>query len=265
MGIVNVTPDSFSDGGQYFATESAVAHALQLVKDGADVLDLGAESTRPGSRPVKPETQVERLLPVVKELRKHTLAPISIDTASSFVAKTMLENGADIINDISAARFDADMLKVCKSFNAPIVLMHMQGTPRNMQQNPSYNNVVGEVCDFLSQAAQTALKAGLAPGQIILDPGLGFGKTLEHNLDLVRNIPQLAALGYPLLIAASRKTFLRTLLQNQGQEVTLDDLDTATNAVTMQSFKGGAHMVRVHNVKAAVITRQILENIVIKV
>lgn len=260
MGIVNVTPDSFSDGGLYLETDKAVAHALELAADGADILDLGAESTRPGSQSVCPELQIERLLPVLRGIRAKTDMPVSIDTTSSVVAETMLKNGADIINDISAARFDDKMLTVCQKHGAPIVLMHMQGTPKNMQADPQYNDVVTEVCTFLLNAAQRAEKAGLAKNQIILDPGLGFGKTLEHNLELMRNVAKLKALGYPLLIAASRKTFLRTLLTgDKNKPAELEALDTATNVTTMLSLSGGADMVRVHNVKTAAVTRRIFE------
>lgn len=252
MGIVNVTPDSFSDGGKYLECDQAVAHALELVRDGADILDLGAESTRPGSQAVPAAIQVERLLPVLRKLRAHTDTPVSIDTTSAEVAAVMLENGADIINDISAARFDGNMLKTCKAFNAPVILTHMQGTPQNMQQNPAYDDVTAEVCAFLQDAALGAEAAGLARNQIILDPGLGFGKTLEHNLELIRNIFKLKAQGYPLLIAASRKSFLRTLLTgDKTMPAPLADLDTATNVTTMLAFAGGADMVRVHNVKGA--------------
>ena len=259
MGIVNVTPDSFSDGGQYLEPQKAVAHALQLVTDGADILDLGAESTRPGAKSVPPAVQLERLLPVVRGIRNFSDIPVSIDTTSALVAQTLLENGADIINDISAARFDDQMLAVCKAFSAPIVLMHMQGAPGNMQQNPRYDDVVSEVCAFLREAAQKAETSGLSPAQIILDPGLGFGKTLEHNLTLMRNIDKLAGLGYPLLIAASRKTFLRTLLTGDPQgAASIAELDAATQVTTMLSLLHGAAMVRVHNVKDAVNTLKVL-------
>lgn len=263
MGIVNVTPDSFSDGGQYLAPQKAVAHALHLAADGADILDLGAESTRPGAKSVPPEIQLERLLPVVRSIRAVSDVPVSIDTTSAAVAQTLLENGADIVNDISAARFDADMLAVCKAHSAPIVLMHMQGVPGDMQRNPQYGDVAAEVCAFLRDAAHRAHTAGLTREQIILDPGLGFGKTLEHNLALMRNIPMLANLGYPLLIAASRKTFLRTLLTGAPKgEATNAELDAATNVTTMLSLTGGANMVRVHNVQEAVKTLKILEAMV---
>lgn len=260
MGIVNVTPDSFSDGGNFLECDRAVAHALELVRQGADILDLGGESTRPGSEGVPPGVQIERLLPVLKELRKHTDTPVSVDTTSAEVARVMLENDADIINDISAARFDAEMFKTCKAFGAPIILMHMQGTPQNMQQNPHYGDVTAEVCEFLLEAAHRAEAAGLVHNQIILDPGLGFGKTLQHNLQLMLDIPKLQALGYPLLIAASRKTFLRTLL-NGGETKTaaLEDLDMATNVTTILALTGGADMVRVHNVKSAVDTLKVSE------
>lgn len=259
MAIVNVTPDSFSDGGKYLECDQAVAHALELVQDGADIIDLGAESTRPGSQAVPAATQIGRLLPVLRKLRAHTDIPVSIDTTSAKVAASMLENGADIINDISAARFDGNMLKTCKAFKAPIILMHMQGTPQNMQQNPVYDDVVAEVCAFLRNAAFRAEAASLAHNQIILDPGLGFGKTLEHNLELMRNIPELKAQGYPLLIAASRKSFLRTLLTgDKTKPAPLNALDTATNVTTMLSLAGGADMVRVHNVKGAIDTLKIL-------
>lgn len=260
MGIVNVTPDSFSDGGRYLECDQAVAHALELVQQGADILDLGAESTKPGSEGVSPGVQIERLLPVIKELRKYTDTPVSVDTTSAEVARVMLENGADIINDISAARFDANMLETCKAFGAPIVLMHMQGTPQNMQQNPCYGDVTAEVCEFLLEAAHRAEAAGLVHNQIILDPGLGFGKTLQHNLQLMLDIPKLQALGYPLLIAASRKTFLRTLLNGgAAKTAALEDLDMATNVTTILALTGGADMVRVHNVKSAVDTLKVSE------
>lgn len=260
MGIVNITPDSFSDGGRFLEPNAAVAHALKLEQDGADILDLGAESTRPGAMPVASVTQIKRLLPVLKAIRQKTDIPVSVDTTSAEVARVMLENGANIINDISAARFDAEMLNVCQKHNAPIVLMHMRGTPRDMQANPQYNNVTNEVCAFLQQAAQKAKAAGLAHNQIILDPGLGFGKTLEHNLELMRNIPRLKALEHPLLIAASRKSFLRALLTGaKNKPASLEDLDTATNVTTMLALTGGAHMARVHNVKATVNTLKILE------
>ena len=260
MGIVNVTPDSFSDGGKYLNCDNAVAHALALVRDGADILDLGAESTRPGSQSVAPQVQIERLLPVLRKLREHTDTPISVDTTNAEVAAIMLANGADIINDISATRFDAGMLATCKAYDAPIILTHMQGTPQNMQQDLHYNDVVTDVYDFLLNAAHKAEAAGLRHNQVILDPGLGFGKTLEHNLALMRNVPKLKALGYPLLIAASRKTFLRTLLTGEKSEpASLDDLDTATNVTTMLALLGGADMVRVHNVKEAINTLKILE------
>lgn len=259
MGIVNVTPDSFSDGGKYLETDQAVAHALQLVADGADIIDLGAESTRPGSQSVSADVQLARLLPVVHGIRAFSDAPISIDTTSAAVAQTLLTNGADIINDISAARFDECMLDVCKFFEAPIVLMHMQGTPGNMQQNPQYDDVVTEVCAFLLASVRRAQAAGLAPNQIILDPGLGFGKTPAHNLELMRNIDKLTGLGYPLLIAASRKTFLRMLLTGDPKgPASIAELDTATQVTTMLSLVHGAQMVRVHNVKEAVNTLKVL-------
>lgn len=260
MGIVNVTEDSFSDGGLYLDAGRAVNHALKLIEDGADIIDLGAESTRPGSQGIPPATQVERLLPVVKALRTQTQIPLSIDTTSAAVAEAMLQNGADIINDISAGGFDDEMFATVARHQAIIVLMHMQGTPQNMQVNPYYDDVVSEVAEFLQQAAARAEKAGILRDHIILDLGLGFGKTQEHNLLLMQNIPYLAGLGYPLLVAASRKTFLRRLLTGStNAKAPNDDLDIATNVTTMLALQGGAKMVRAHNVRQAALTRKILE------
>lgn len=242
MGIINVTPDSFSDGGQYFSAEAAVAHGLQLVEEGADFLDIGGESTRPGSEPVSVEEELRRTLPVIEQLAKSTSVPISIDTYKSAVAKAALEAGATIVNDISGLTFDPQMRDVVAHYKASVVLMHIQGTPKTMQQNPMYENVTRDVAAFLERQAQYAREAGIR--QIILDPGIGFGKTFEHNLQLLRELNSFSSLGYPILIGPSRKSFIGTILNLPPNERV-----EGTAAAVAVSILHGANIVRVHDVK----------------
>jgi len=210
MGIINATPDSFSDGGKFLDPMAARDHGLSLLEDGAELLDVGGESTRPGSLPVPTELELRRVLPVIKALRAATDAPISIDTSKAAVAEACLGEGADIVNDVTALRGDPRMGPVVADSRAGLILMHMQGVPETMQSDPSYRNddVVGEVAKFLSERREAALGLGVDAEAIILDPGLGFGKTLEHNLELIRGIPRLIGLGSPLLMGHSRKSFL---------------------------------------------------------
>jgi dihydropteroate synthase len=244
MGIINVTPDSFYDGGKRFDPAKAVADGIELVEAGADMIDIGGESTRPGAPPVSVEEELRRVLPVVQGLRRTVKVPISIDTYKAGVARAALAAGADIVNDISALRFDPEMAALLAREKVPVVLMHMQGTPRTMQAEPRYTNVLGEVRDFLEAQIGVALEAGVERKNIIVDPGIGFGKTLDHNLILLRGLPALASMGYPLLVGASRKTFIGKILGAEPDERLEGSLAAAVAAVF-----GGAHIIRAHDVK----------------
>ncbi len=247
MGVVNVTPDSFSDGGRYYDADRAVAHGERLAEEGADILDIGGESTRPGAAPVSAAEEVRRVVPVIERLRAKTGVPISIDTFKSEVARAALDAGADIVNDVTALRGDPAMAALVARERVPLVLMHMQGTPQTMQHNPSYENVVEEVVAFLRRKAEEAEDAGIAADAIVVDPGIGFGKNLDHNLALLRGLPALAALGFPLLVGASRKAFIGRIL-DLGPDERLEGSIAAAVAAAL----GGAHIIRVHDVKEAV-------------
>jgi dihydropteroate synthase len=244
MGIINVTPDSFYDGGKRFDPARAVAAALELTSAGADIIDIGGESTRPGAPPVSVEEELRRVLPVVQGLRRTLKVPISIDTYKAPVARAALAEGADIVNDISALRFDPEMAVLVATERVPVVLMHMQGTPQTMQAEPRYIDVLGEVRDFLVARIGVALEAGVERENIIIDPGIGFGKTLEHNLILLRGLPALASMGHPLLVGASRKTFIGKILDAKPDERLEGSLAAAVVAVF-----GGAQIIRAHDVK----------------
>lgn len=244
MGILNVTPDSFSDGGRFLDPTQALAHALQMEQDGADILDLGAESTRPGSASVPPEEQVRRLRGVMESLRDATRCLISIDTTSAEVAREMIHLGADIINDISALRADPEMAQTIAKSGAGCVLMHMLGTPQTMQVNPRYKDVVTEVRDFLKARIAFACNAGISPEQIAIDPGIGFGKTVEHNLQIIKGMPALSQLQRPILSGPSRKSFIGQVLYTN-----VDDRLEGTLAAVAASVLNGAAIVRVHDVK----------------
>ncbi len=247
MGIINVTPDSFFDGGRRFEAAAAVADGVAMIASGADILDVGGESTRPGAAPVSEEEETARVLPVVRGLRARIGAPISIDTYKASVARAALEEGADIVNDISALRFDPGMAALVAAEKVPLILMHMQGTPRTMQQDPQYRDVVREVRDFLAAQLYAALEAGVVQEAVIVDPGIGFGKTVEHNLELLRGLPALAALGQPLLVGASRKTFIGKILGAEPADRLEGSLAAAVAAVL-----GGANILRVHDVAETV-------------
>ncbi len=244
MGVLNVTPDSFSDAGVYFDKGLAVERALRMEEEGADIIDIGAQSTRPGSNPVSAKEQFTRIKEIVKVLGKRLKIPISIDTTSSIVSEYCLDMGASIINDISALRNDRKLAHLVAKYKAGIVLMHMQKTPRNMQVNPEYRDLITEIIDFLKKAKDRALKAGIEENRIILDPGIGFGKTTEHNLKIIKFLSRFKALGQPLLIGTSRKSFIGNVL---GLPVTEREFGTAASVAI--SVLNGARIVRVHNVK----------------
>jgi len=246
MGILNVTPDSFSDGGQFQLVENAVARALQMEADGADIIDIGGESTRPGAEPVMLEEELRRTIPVIRELATRVRTPISIDTTKAEVARQALEAGAEIVNDISGLTFDPEMLEVCRLHDAGICLMHIQGTPQTMQQNPTYVDVVQEVIDFLQQQVDRCLMAGILPERMCVDPGIGFGKTAEHNLQLLKSVSRLQRdLQRPVLIGHSRKRFLSKIL---GRSV--DERESGTIGVSIALAEQGVDILRIHDVRS---------------
>src|SRR5215510_5137490 len=218
MGIVNVTPDSFFDGGRYFDPQAALAHAVRLVEEGADLLDIGAESTRPGAVPVEPSEERCRLIPVVTAVAKAVSVPISVDTSKAGVAKAAIDAGAIIVNDVTALRGDPAMVELIALSGAGVVLMHMQGTPQTMQKEPRYDDVVEDVEGFLAERVRFAMARGVAKQQIMLDPGIGFGKTLAHNLDLLAQLRAFTKSGFPLLVGPSRKAFIGHLVEQSGQD-----------------------------------------------
>lgn len=248
MGIVNVTPDSFSDGGLFADEHAAIEHGIRLAGEGADVLDVGGESTRPGADPVPEADEIARTAPVVAALVAATGLPVSIDTTKAAVARAGLDAGAQIVNDVSAGMLDDAMLPLVARSGAAIVLMHMQGTPRTMQQSPSYDDVVGEVRAFLDERASAAQHAGIARDRIAVDPGIGFGKTLQHNLTLLNRLDELVALGYPVLTGTSRKSFIGTVLDGLPPA----DRVEGTAATVALSIARGSRFVRVHDVRAMV-------------
>ena len=264
MGIVNVTPDSFSDGGRFLGREAAIAHGSRLLDEGADILDIGGESTRPGSDAVPVEEELRRVLPVIEALARRTTVPISIDTTKAEVARQALEAGASIINDISALRMDPDLAPLTARYGVPVIIMHMLGIPKTMQKAPHYDDVAVEVCAFLREAVGRAVQAGIDAGRIIVDPGIGFGKTLDHNLQLLQRLEVLRELDCPVLVGSSRKTFIRHLLKPTGEADIQADLPlvaAGTQATVAASALNGAHIVRVHDVANTRITLKIIDAI----
>ncbi|MBA2487449.1 MAG: dihydropteroate synthase [Nitrospira sp.] len=245
MGILNVTPDSFSDGGAYITVEQALSHARQMQAEGADIIDIGAESSRPGAHPIDASEELRRLIPVVEAVHDAVPLPISIDTTKASVARRAILSGAAIVNDISAMRSDALMAALVAESGAAVVLMHMQGSPQTMQKAPHYQNVVAEVCAFLCERAHAAMAQGIRRSQIILDPGFGFGKLQEHNLQLLADFNMLTDLGYPVLAGVSRKQFIGALVQQPVQE---REYGTA-GAIAVAVLKG-VHILRVHDVRS---------------
>jgi len=244
MGVLNVTPDSFSDGGRYDKPEAAVEHALAMIEQGADLIDIGAESSRPGSDPVEEEEEIRRLLPVITAVCRRVSVPVSVDTTKASVAQRALDVGAAIVNDISALRFDPLMGQVVAKAGAGLVLMHMQGTPKSMQRDPQYCDVVAEVRQFFIERMKTAEEVGIDPEQILLDPGFGFGKNVIHNLTLLMQLDQLAVLGPPIVVGVSRKAFIGQVLDRQ-----VGDRLMGTAVAVAVAVLRGARIVRVHDVK----------------
>lgn len=250
MGIVNVTPDSFSDGGEFLDPDAAVRHALQLVEDGADILDVGGESTRPGAEPVSVEEELRRVVPVVRGMaeglsRKQRNVLISIDTMKAEVARQAVEAGAAIVNDVSGLTFDPGMPAVCRETGVGVVCMHMRGTPQTMQDDPQYDDVVTDICEFFRERLAALQAAGIPPERIVLDPGIGFGKTAAHNLQILSGIARFRALGRPVLIGHSRKRFLSRILGRDVEERTF-----ATVGVSLALAAQHADVLRLHDVRA---------------
>jgi dihydropteroate synthase len=245
MAVLNVTPDSFFDGGRHFDTGRAIADGLAMAQAGADIIDIGGESSRPAAVPVSQAEELARVLPVIQGLRRQCALPISIDSYKAPVARAALDAGADMVNDISALGFDAAMAQLVASEKVPVILMHMQGTPQTMQADPQYGDVVREVRDFLAERLYDAMDAGVDAEAIVLDPGIGFGKTVEHNLQLLRGLSMLAALGQPLLVGVSRKAFIGKILALEPDQRLEGSLAAAVAAVL-----GGANIIRVHDVAA---------------
>ncbi|MEZ5386742.1 MAG: dihydropteroate synthase [Prosthecobacter sp.] len=245
MGIVNVTPDSFSDGGRFNDHGRAVEHAFTLVSEGADILDIGGESTRPGAEPVEEAEELRRVLPVIRAVRSQTKALISIDTMKAAVARAALDAGADIINDVTGLRGDSAMLRLAAQTDAGLVVMHMTGTPQTMQVNPHYDDVLEEVRGYFEKRLRVLQGEGIAPERVVLDPGFGFGKTLEHNLVLMRDLQRLASMR-PLLVGVSRKSMIAKVLRTGS----MADRYWPTVALTSRARENGARIIRVHDVKA---------------
>jgi dihydropteroate synthase len=244
MGILNATPDSFSDGGRFAAADRALAHAREMAAAGADIIDIGGESTRPGAAPVTEEEELRRIIPLIERLSAELTVPISVDTYKSSVARKALEAGASIINDISGLRFSPDMAKVAADFGAAVVIMHIKGTPRDMQQNPVYTDVVGEVTAYLEEGIELAVRAGVDREKIMVDPGIGFGKNLEHNLTILNRLDEFKSLGRPIVLGTSRKKFIGTILDIPAPEQRVD----GTAATVALGIERGAAIVRVHDV-----------------
>ena len=249
MGVLNVTPDSFSDGGKFFRVADAVKAALAMEQAGADILDIGAESTRPGSAGISGEEELERLLPVLQGLRGRLKIPISIDTQKARVAEMAIGAGAEMLNDISGLKHDPKIAEVAAQFGVPLILMHMRGTPRTMQQQPWARDVVKDVSRGLRESAAIARRAGVRASQIILDPGIGFGKSFAQNYELLAKLPALAKLGYPLLVGSSRKGFIGAILARNSKPLPAEQRIWGTAATVAASILQGAHIVRVHDVE----------------
>lgn len=244
IGALNVTPDSFSDGGKFFKLEDAIKQGMKMTEEGADIIDVGGESTRPESDPVPIQEELSRVIPVISSLSKKIDVPISIDTYKAEVAKQALDAGAQMINDISALRFDPEMKKVAGEFGVPIVLMHIKGTPKNMQADPWYEDVIVEITEYLKQSIKIACDAGIDSEKIMIDPGIGFGKRLEDNLNILKNLKRFSILGCPILIGCSRKSFIGKILDLPMEE----RLEGSLAALAVAVMKG-ANIVRVHDVK----------------
>ena len=264
MGILNATPDSFSDGGRFNTFDAAVQQGFKLVKDGAHILDIGGESSRPFAAPVSEKEELDRVIPVIEALSKQISIPISIDTVKSNVAKKALDAGASIINDISAFEKDPAMADLAAERQVPVILMHMKGTPETMQVNPDYEDLMMEITSYLASRAEYAIQKGIRKDRIILDPGIGFGKTVEHNLVLINHLEKITSLGFPVLVGPSRKSFIQKILSAKGKiPVGPDHIRTeyGTLAAVAASIMKGAHIVRVHDVEKLISFTRILDSI----
>ena len=257
MGIVNVTPDSFSDGGKFFSPEVAISHASKLITQGANIIDIGGESTRPGAEQVSESEELKRVIPVIEKIRTdNPTILISIDTTKASVAKHAVEAGANIINDVSGLSFDNNMISVVESFNIPVVIMHMKGNPQNMQLNPDYKDIVNEILDFFKIKIKTAIQSGINRSMIILDPGIGFGKTVEHNFQLLSRLNEFNVLELPIMIGPSRKSFIGITL-----DLPPEDRVEGTAAAVSAGVMNGASIVRVHDVKSMKRVVRIIEKV----
>ncbi len=264
MGILNATPDSFSDGGKFNTFETAVNQGIKLAKDGAHILDIGGESSRPFAEPVSEQEELDRVIPVIENLSRQIDIPISIDTVKSRVAKEAIMAGASIINDISAFEKDPEMANLAAKEDVPVVLMHMKGTPETMQVDPDYDDLMLEITNYLEQRAAFAIKTGVQEKNIILDPGIGFGKTVEHNLVLINHLEKITGLGFPVLMGPSRKSFIQNILsQKEKKPVGADNIKTeyGTLAAVSASILNGAHIVRVHDVEKVKSFTRIIDSI----
>ena len=262
MGILNVTPDSFSDGGHYDQPETAIEQALEMEKMGADIIDLGGESTRPGSEVTSASEELNRILPVLEGLRGRLKIPISVDTRRSTIAELALCAGAQLINDVSGLKNDPRIAQVAAKHGVPLILMHMRGAPRTMQRGPFARDVLRDVMSGLRNSAAQARKAGVRKSQIILDPGIGFGKSHSQNYELLQKLPRLAALGYPLLVGTSRKGFLGATLARDGKPAPPEERIWGTVATVTASILGGAHIVRVHDVAEMMQVARVADRVV---
>ena len=264
MGVVNITPDSFSDGGKFYEHEAALTQGEKLAAEGADVIDIGGESTRPFSDPIPIEEEIRRVVPVIEKLALRVSVPISIDTTKAEVARRAIEAGASIINDVAALRFDPHLAAVAVEYKTPLILMHMLGEPKSMQVSPHYDNLLKEICDFLEDGIKRAERSGISRSRIIVDPGIGFGKTVEHNLLLIKHIQAFTSLDVPILIGASRKAFIRKILKDEHEKDISPDLPivaTGSQAAAAAAILNGAHIVRVHDVANTVATAKIMDAI----
>ena len=264
MGILNVTPDSFSDGGEFFILDDAVAQGQKIFEDGADILDVGGESTRPFSDAVSAEEEIRRVVPLIENLAARISIPISIDTTKADVARRAIEAGASIINDVSALRLDHGIADVAAEYDVPVILMHMLGTPKIMQTDPVYDDLIKEIKEFLKSAVNYAESRGISKSKIIIDPGIGFGKTIDHNLLLIKHLHEFKTLDVPILIGSSRKAFIRNILKDKTVKDINPDLaevEIGTQASVAAAVLNGAHMVRVHNVANTRITLKIIDAI----
>jgi dihydropteroate synthase len=264
MGVLNVTPDSFSDGGQFYDPQIAIHHGLEMAENGVDIIDVGGESTRPFADQITTDEEAERVLPIIEKLAANLTIPISIDTTKASVAKRAIEAGASIVNDISSLRHDPKMAELVRHYDVPIILMHMQGTPQNMQIKPHYDALIPEIKTFLGDALQTAQASGISKSKILVDPGFGFGKTFQHNLSLLKHLTDLEDLDVPLVIGTSRKAFIRSTLKETGDpdlSPQLPIVETGSQATVAVAIMNGAHIVRVHSVANTRATAKIVDAI----